>query len=103
MVNRRSSAQGKREEDSLTREMFVITALGLVPAKIRGSRKASLLGQHAAAVQHFLRSGDDARLSAFEGKRVAGYELIVDTELLSELARAGALRLDDLYASPKRA
>ena len=85
------------------RQMFVITPLGFVPVRIRGSRKASLLGQHAAAVQHFLRTGDDAALSAFQGKSVAGYPLIIDTDVLSDLARAGALRLDDLYASPKSA
>jgi hypothetical protein len=92
----------RNDTDSLIREMFVLTALGPVSVRIRGSRVASQLGKHAAAVQHFLRSGDSSRLVPFQGERVAGYELIVDTKLLSTLAEAGALRLDDLYSTPKR-
>lgn len=102
MKKGRRKAAMLRESDSLIREMFVITLLGLVPVRVRGSRAASLLGRHAAAVQHFLRTGDDSRLAQFQGKRVAGHELIVDTKLLSMLAEAGALRLDNLYSTPKK-
>jgi hypothetical protein len=90
----------QHEPDLLTREMFVITALGPVPVSVRGSVAASQLGKHAAAVQHFLRTGDSSKLAAFQGKRVGNHELIVDTRLLSTLAEAGALRLEDLYAPP---
>jgi hypothetical protein len=88
--------------DFLIREMFVLTPLGPVMERIRGSHAASLNARHAAAVQHFLRSGDSSRLPQFQGKRVAGHELIVDTKLLSTLAEGGALRLDNLYSTPKR-
>jgi len=88
--------------DSLTREMFVLTPLGPVIERIRGSRAASMNARHAAAVQHFLRSGDGSRLTQFKGKSVAGHELIVDETLLTKLAEAGALRLDNLYSTPKR-
>jgi hypothetical protein len=75
------------EPDLLTREMFVITALGPVPVSVRGSVAASQLGKHAAAVQHYLRTGDRSALVEFQGKRVGNHELIVDTELLSTLLR----------------
>lgn len=88
--------------DSLMREMFVLTPLGPVMERIRGSHAASLNARHAAAVQHFLRSGDSSRLPQFQGKQVAGHELIVDTKLLSLLAEAGALRLDNLYSRPMK-
>jgi hypothetical protein len=97
----RERARRKRS-DSLIREMYVLTLLGPVAEPIRGSRAASMNASHAAAVQHFLRSGDGSRLAQFHGKRVAGHELIVDTKLLSMLAEAGALRLDNLYSTPKR-
>lgn len=80
--------------------MFVLTPLGYVPRKVRSSAARSLLGKHSAAVQKFLRTGDGSVLATFRGKRVAGRELITDPQLLSKLAEAGALRLDDLYAAP---
>jgi len=90
----------QNEPDLLMREMFVITALGPVPVSVRGSVAASQLAKLAAAVQHFLRTGDSSALAAFQGTRVGHHELITDTQLLSTLAEAGALRLDDLYAPP---
>lgn len=100
---RMRSQQRHPKGDRLTREMFVITALGPEAVSVRGSRAASLLGKHAAAVQHFLRSGDSSRLAQFKTKRVAGHELLVDTTLLTKLAEAGEMRLDNLYSTPKRA
>src|SRR5713226_9307620 len=87
--------------DLLPREMFLITALGPVPVSVRGSVAASQLGKHAAAVQHFLRTGDSSALAEFQGKRVGNHDLIVDTQLLSTLAEAGALRSQDLYVPPR--
>src|SRR5437868_12862295 len=97
---RMRNKQRHPEGDHLTRQMFVITAQGLEPIAVRGSRAASLLGKHAAAVQRFLRTGDSSALDAFRGKRVAGHELITKPRLLTALADAGALRLDDLYVQP---
>ena len=76
--------------------MWLLTPLGYVPVSL-GSRNASLNGKHSAAVQKFLRTGDVSVLEPFIGKRVAGHELVTDPQVLSALADAGALRLDDLY------
>ena len=76
--------------------MWLLTTVGYVPVSV-GSRNASLLGKHSAAVKKFLRTGNASGLAPFVGKRVAGHELVTDPEVLSALADAGALRLDDLY------
>jgi hypothetical protein len=88
------------KSDRAVRNMFVLTPLGHVAIKVRGSRDASLIGKHSAAVNKFLRTGDESVLAPFRDKRVAGRELITNPQLLSKLADAGALRLDDLYAVP---
>jgi hypothetical protein len=76
--------------------MWLLTPLGYVPVSL-GSRNASLNGKHSAAVQKFLRTGDDSVLKPFIGKRVASHELVTDPRIVSTLADAGALRLNDLY------
>jgi len=89
------------KSDRTVLNLFVITEFGYQSTPVRSSQAASLLGKHAAAVLKFLRNkGDSSVLAAFRGKRVAGRKLITDPQLLLTLARAGALRLDDLYAVP---
>jgi len=76
--------------------MWLLTPHGYAPVSV-GSRSASLLGKYSAAVQKYLRTGDSSVLAPFAGKRVAGHELVTDPQILLALAKAGELRLDDLY------
>ena len=87
--------------DLRTRDMLVPTTLGNAPVKVRGSKQASQLGKYMSAVGKYVRTGDVKGLSAFEGKSIAGHALITDPDILSSLAQAGALTLDEIYAVPE--
>jgi len=54
-----------------------------------------------SAVGKYLRTGDVDGLAEFEGKSIGGHTLIIDADLLSSLAQAGALTLDEIYAVPE--
>jgi lambda repressor-like predicted transcriptional regulator len=87
--------------DRRSRDMLIPTSLGNVPVTVWGSRQSSELGKYMSAVGKYLRSGDVAALSAFEGKSISGHALISDPDMLSSLAQAGALTLDEIYATPE--
>jgi hypothetical protein len=54
-----------------------------------------------SAVGKYLRTGDAEGLAEFQGQSIAGHVLITDPDLLSSLAQAGALTLDEIYAAPE--
>ncbi|HXY42996.1 MAG TPA: hypothetical protein VEH29_02305 [Acidimicrobiales bacterium] len=65
-----------------------------------GSRAASLVGRHWAAIGTFLSTGDDRALRALAGRHVAGtlptgermdFELEADVDVVAELAFVGEL------------
>jgi lambda repressor-like predicted transcriptional regulator len=87
--------------DRRKREMLVPTSLGNSPVTVRGSRQASQLGRYMSAVSKYLRTGDVDGLAEFEGKSIGGHALITDPDILSSLAQAGALTLDEIYAVPE--
>jgi len=87
--------------DRRRRDMLIPTTLGRSPATVWGSKQASQLGKYMSAVGRYLRTGDVAGLAEFEGKSIAGHVLITDPEILSSLAHAGALTLDEIYAVPE--
>jgi hypothetical protein len=87
--------------DRRRRDMLIPTTIGNAPAKVRGSKQASLLGSYMSAVGKYLRTGDVDGLAEFEGQSIAGHVLITDSDLLSSLAQAGALTLDEIYAVPE--
>jgi hypothetical protein len=86
--------------DRRNRNMLMPTALGNAPVRIRGSKKASELGKYMSAVGRYLRTGDVEALAGFEGKSMGGHAFITNPDLLSSLAQAGALTLDEIYAVP---
>jgi hypothetical protein len=65
--------------------------------EVRGSRSASLVGEHWAAIHHYLDTGDTSRLEALEGRSVAGIPLETDQYVIEEWERRGALEIDDIY------
>jgi hypothetical protein len=103
-ARKRADAAGRtqpQKADRRQRKMLVPTTLGTSPIIVRGSKQASRLGRYMSAVGTFLRSGDTAALDEFEGQAIAGYPLITDPDILSSLAEAGALQLDEIYAVPE--
>ena len=87
--------------DRRKRDMLVPTSLGNAPVTVRGSKEASELGKYMSAVGKYLRTGDVKGLARFQGKNISGQPLITDPDLLSSLAHAGALTLDEIYALPE--
>jgi hypothetical protein len=88
------------KSDRRTRRMLIPTALGTSPVKVRGSKRASLLGKYMSAVGRYLRTGDTDGLKEFDGKTISGNPLITDPQTLTTLAQAGSLHLDRIYALP---
>ena len=87
--------------DRRRRDMLIPTTIGNAPATVRDSKQASQLGKYMSAVSQYLRTGDQDGLAEFEGQSIAGHVLITDADLLSSLAQAGALTLDEIYAVPE--
>lgn len=89
------------KSDRRRRKMLIPTERGVVPASIHGSEQASKLGRYMAAVGEFLRVGNTDGLDEFEGQSIAGRPLITDPQTLVDLAEAGSLQLDSIYALPE--
>lgn len=89
--------------DSFKRELRIPTALGPTKVPIYGSKAASTVAKYANAVNRYLRTGDTSRLDEFKNKPLRTgkreLELVTDAATLTALAQAGALHLDQLYAS----
>ena len=97
----RGKARRATKTDRRKRDMLVPTSLGNTPVTLRGSKQASELGKYMAAVGKYLRTGDTEGLADFEGMSIGGHALITDPDVLSSLAQAGALTLDEIYATPE--
>jgi hypothetical protein len=89
------------KSDRRYRNMMIPTTLGNTPVRVRGSRQASQLGRYMSAVSTYLRTGDMEQLAEFDGKSIGEHILIADPDILSSLAQAGALTLDEIYALPE--
>jgi len=87
--------------DQARRRMLIPTPRGATPVVIRGSEQASELGRYMSAVGRYLRTGSTDGLEEFEGLSIANTPLITDPDTLTELAQAGALQLDEIYAVPE--
>lgn len=89
-----------RAGDRLLRVMNVLSTDGHVTVVVRGSRSASLIAEHANAIQRYLGTGDTSVLSPFEGKRVAGLILQTDPDTIEAFAISGELDFEDIYDEP---
>jgi hypothetical protein len=81
----------------------IMTDLGPLNAKARGSRQRELAGRHRAVWMKVLRRDlPPSALEEFRGKTVGGHELLSDSDRLFTLAKGGELdQLDVLYVSPE--
>jgi hypothetical protein len=84
--------------DRLLRVMTVLGEGGVEhEVVVRGSRVASLVGEHWSAIGHYLKTGDDSRLRQLKGKRVAGIKLETDPDAIDLWERRGELEIEDIY------
>jgi hypothetical protein len=88
--------------DRLTRRVWFLTQTGKVEVSVRGSRAASQVALHSAAVHQFLKTGYSGPLDAFQGQAVRSrnqtYFFLTDTEALEQLANAGEVSFERLYS-----
>jgi hypothetical protein len=82
------------------KRMQIVTGHGYKAIDVKSRRSAILLARYTSAVGHFLKTGDTDRLAEFKGLRIEGKLLITDPEVLTELALAGEMELDELYVHP---
>lgn len=89
--------------DRLARRMMFLDSHGMIMVEPANSREASKLAQYWAAVDHYLVTGDAARLWRFRRQRlrVTGkiqLPFLTSLEEIYRLARAGEVSFEDLYA-----
>ncbi len=96
---RRDGRYVAKPTDRLARPVLVLTKEGLKPLVPHGSRVTSLVAKHWNAVQRFLATGEEDVLQRFRGKRVAGYELETDPDVIEREGHRGELEFEELYES----
>ncbi len=94
--NRRGRIAAK-PADRLYRPMRVLTADGLQDVGIRGSRAASVIGEHWNATRKYLETGDESGLRAFSDTFPGGKRLATDPAFIDREARRGELDFEDIY------
>jgi hypothetical protein len=90
--------------DRFTRILQIPGPRGRVRAVAKGSEEARELSHYLNALATYARSGKTAELQRFEGKtfRTESGErvpFVTDVDALDELAEAGSLHVDQLYAT----
>ena len=84
--------------DRIPREMAVLTVAGPAVGVIRDSRTASLVAEHANAVRHYLRTGDERRLAGLRRKtfQLDGQTvvLVTDADVIDRLAAGSELHYE---------
>jgi len=88
--------------DRLSARLLFLTPTGRVPLDVKDSRSRSKIASHQAAVDRYLRTGDDRALRRFRGKGVTVakrfYPFLTDSAALDRLQGAGEVSFEDLYA-----
>lgn len=83
--------------DTLLRALLVLTTEGLIEIALLDSREATVVGRHWSAIGRLLETGDATALRPFEGRRVGGFVLETDPDVIEELGRRGELSFEDIY------
>jgi hypothetical protein len=97
LENRKDKYRAK-PYDRIPRTLTVIDSKGMRPLSVRSSRSASKIARYLNAVRTFIYKDDESVLAPFRGKKIAGYRFVTNVGRLKQLADAGLLSLDRLYA-----
>lgn len=84
--------------DRIPAVMNILGAKGPVTVVVRSSKSRSVVGRYLNAVKTFLYQGSAEALSEFQNVTVAGQKLITNPAQLRQLANAGLVGIDRLYA-----
>lgn len=81
--------------------MVMISPEGQISINAPGSRAASMIGKHDAAVKRYLSTGFTSQLEPFKGKGIRVgkkiYWFSTDPDSLDSLWREGKLEIEDIY------
>ena len=87
--------------DHIARELQFLGPEGLEIIKVRNSRDATRIAKYSNALRNYLMTGDDTQLREFRGKTLRAHrkihEFVTDERIIQRLARAGEIRLLDIY------
>lgn len=88
--------------DRFVRRMKFVDARGIHVVEPANSREATKLAAYWAALDHYLRTGDDRQLRRFRRmllrtRNKLKLPFVTDLDTLDHLARAGELSFEDLY------
>jgi hypothetical protein len=101
-LEKRKGRYRAKPYDRIGRTLTVVGPKGMRSLPIRSSRSASKIARYLNAVRTLIYKGNSSALAAFRGKSVAGYRFVTNVEKLKQLADAGLLALDRLYAGVTR-
>jgi hypothetical protein len=101
-VEKRGDRYAAKPSDRLPRWVRAHTAQGVETVVVRSSKTASLIAEHVAAVDRYLKTGQADRLRKFRSKSFragkVGYPFLTDRNTLDRLGEAGEVAFEDLYA-----
>jgi hypothetical protein len=103
---RRNGRYAAKPSDRLLRVIEVLTpegTYGRLQIGIRGSRQATEIAEHWNTVNRYLQTGDRSGLKKFDGEFIMNtngqvIQFLTDPSRLMELASAGVLSFETLYA-----
>jgi len=102
---RKNGQYTAKRSDKLLRILAIPTSDGLHEIVTRDSRQASQLGKYWSALAKYLQTGDVSKLEKFSRRRKAitdadgkKIRLLFDFAKLDELASAGVLSFESIYA-----
>ena len=102
LIRSKNGRYAATASDRLTRRIWFLTPTGKVEVSVRGSKAASRVAEHSAAVHQFLKTGDSRLLDAFQGQMIRSrnetHFFLTDTEALERLANAGEISFERLYS-----
>jgi len=91
-----------RPFDRIPRTIRFLDEFGVIEVEVRDSRTATRVAQWWAAVDRYLKTGDESALKPFRRKSFSSHGVvfvfITDLELLGRLALVGQVTFENLYA-----
>lgn len=101
IVRRESGRYNAKPWDRLVRPMKFLTAKGIVELDVKDSRSASRIGQYMAAVDEYLKTGEERVLRRYLGKSVTvdrvARPFITHGSTLERLAAVGEVSFENMY------
>lgn len=101
-VQKRKGTYRVKPFDRIPRALNVPYSKGMEPLAVSSSRSASAVAKYLNAVRALIHKNDPSGLGAFRGRKVAGYRFVTNIAKLKQLAGAGLLILNQLYAGVTR-